>query len=71
MTFFPESWSLAVEPMSLPEALFSFGLQIGDAILLSALLYRFFEAPCTRVREKAGPAVARVFASEKRATSGQ
>jgi peptidoglycan/LPS O-acetylase OafA/YrhL len=49
-------------PMSLPKALFSFALQIGGAILLSALLYRFFEAPCTRLRERAGPAVARIFA---------
>jgi peptidoglycan/LPS O-acetylase OafA/YrhL len=50
-------------PMSLPKALLSFVLQIGGAILLSALLYRFFEAPCTRLREKAGPAVAKLFAS--------
>ena len=49
-------------PMSLPVALLSFALQIGGAILLSALLYRFFESPCTRLREKAGPAVARIFA---------
>ena len=49
-------------PMSLPKALLSFALQIGGAILLSALLYRFFEAPCTRLREKVGPAVAKVFA---------
>jgi len=49
-------------PMSLPKALLSFVLQIGGAILLSALLYRFFEAPCTRLRERAGPAVARIFA---------
>jgi peptidoglycan/LPS O-acetylase OafA/YrhL len=48
--------------MPLPKALLSFALQIGGAILLSALLYRFFEAPCTRLREKAGPAVARIFA---------
>jgi peptidoglycan/LPS O-acetylase OafA/YrhL len=50
-------------PMSLTAALFSFALQIGGAMLLSALLYRFFEAPCTRLREKAAPAVAKVFAS--------
>ena len=48
-------------PMSLAKALGSFVLQIGGAILLSALLYRFFEAPCTRVREKAAPAVAKLF----------
>ena len=52
-------------PMPLPKALFSFALQIGGAILLSALLYRFFEAPCTRLREKAGPAVARLFIARK------
>jgi peptidoglycan/LPS O-acetylase OafA/YrhL len=52
-------------PMSLPVALLSFALQIGGAILLSALLYRFFEAPCTGLREKAGPAVARIFSSQK------
>lgn len=49
-------------PMPLPKALLSFALQIGGAILLGALLYRFFEAPSTRLREKAGPAVARIFA---------
>jgi peptidoglycan/LPS O-acetylase OafA/YrhL len=48
-------------PLSLGEALGSFVLQIGGAILLSALLYRFFEAPCTRLREKAAPAVAKLF----------
>ena len=50
-------------PLSLPTALLSFALQIGGAILLSSLLYRFFEAPCTRLREKAAPAVAKFFAS--------
>jgi peptidoglycan/LPS O-acetylase OafA/YrhL len=48
-------------PISLAKALVSFSLQIGGAILLSAFLYRFFEAPCTRLREKAAPAVARLF----------
>jgi peptidoglycan/LPS O-acetylase OafA/YrhL len=48
-------------PMSLGKALFSFALQIGGAIFFSALLYRFFEAPCTRLREKAAPAVAKIF----------
>jgi len=52
-------------PMPLPKALFSFVLQIGGSILLSALLYRFFEAPWTRLREKAGPAVARIFAAPR------
>ncbi|MFN2624287.1 MAG: acyltransferase family protein, partial [Chthoniobacterales bacterium] len=50
-------------PMPLPTALVSFALQIGGAIVLSALLYRFFEAPCTRLREKAAPAVAKTFSS--------
>jgi peptidoglycan/LPS O-acetylase OafA/YrhL len=48
-------------PLSLGQALGSFVLQIGGAILLSALLYRFFEAPCTRLREKAAPVVAKLF----------
>lgn len=42
-------------------ALASFSLQVGGAILLSALLYRFFEAPCTRLRERAAPALAGLF----------
>ncbi|MEY2576328.1 MAG: hypothetical protein QOF80_1815, partial [Verrucomicrobiota bacterium] len=48
-------------PMPLAKALLSFALQIGGAILLSAFLYRFFEAPCTRLRERAAPVVARLF----------
>jgi peptidoglycan/LPS O-acetylase OafA/YrhL len=50
-------------PMPLPKALLSFVLQIGGAIVLSALLYRFFEAPCTRLRERAGPAVAKLISA--------
>ena len=50
-------------PMPVAKALASFTLQIAGAILLSALLYRFFEAPCTRLREKAAPAVAKTFSS--------
>jgi peptidoglycan/LPS O-acetylase OafA/YrhL len=46
---------------SVVRALSSFALQIGGAILLSALLYRFFESRCTRLREKAAPAVAGIF----------
>lgn len=53
---FPDSRSLL-------RALTSFTLQIGGAIMLSALLYRFFESPCTRLREKAAPAVAGIFPS--------
>ena len=43
---------------SLFQGLSAFTLQIGGAIALSALLYRFFEGPCTRLREKAAPIVA-------------
>jgi peptidoglycan/LPS O-acetylase OafA/YrhL len=46
---------------SIFQALSSFAVQIGGAILLSALLYRFFESPCTRLREKAAPVVAGLF----------
>ena len=49
------------QPMPLTKALTSFSFQIGGAIILSALLYRFFEAPCTRLREKAAPAATRFF----------
>jgi peptidoglycan/LPS O-acetylase OafA/YrhL len=55
-------------PLSLPKALLSFALQIGGAILLSAILYRFFEAPCTRLREKAAPVVARLFPNPRNGT---
>jgi peptidoglycan/LPS O-acetylase OafA/YrhL len=48
-------------PSSLGKALVSFALQIGGAIILSALLYRFFEAPCTRLRERAAPAIVTLF----------
>jgi peptidoglycan/LPS O-acetylase OafA/YrhL len=48
-------------PMPLPKALTSFAFQIGGAIILSALLYRFFEGPCTRLRERAAPAVAKLL----------
>ncbi len=48
-------------PLPLGKALFSFALQISGAIFLSAMIYRFFEAPCTRLREKAAPAVAKLF----------
>lgn len=48
-------------PSSLGKSLLSFALQIGGAMVLSAVLYRFFEAPCTRLRERAAPAVAARF----------
>lgn len=47
--------------LSLAPALGSFALQIAGAIVISALLYRFFESPFTRLREKAAPAVATLF----------
>jgi peptidoglycan/LPS O-acetylase OafA/YrhL len=50
---------------SLPQALCSFTLQVGGAILVSALLYRFFESRCTRLRERAAPAVARLFSAPR------
>lgn len=40
-------------------AISSFTVQLGATILLSALIYRCYEAPFTRLRERAGPAVAR------------
>jgi peptidoglycan/LPS O-acetylase OafA/YrhL len=46
---------------SLLRALSSFTVQLGGAIVLSALLYRYFESRCTRLREKAAPAVAGLF----------
>jgi peptidoglycan/LPS O-acetylase OafA/YrhL len=46
---------------SVLRALSSFTLQIGGAIALSALLYHFFESRCTRLREKAAPAIAGIF----------
>lgn len=49
---------------SLLGALSSFTLQIGGAIVLSALLYRFFESRCTRLREKAAPSVAGLFSRD-------
>jgi peptidoglycan/LPS O-acetylase OafA/YrhL len=49
---------------SVSRALSSFVLQTGGAIVLSALLYRFFESRCTRLREKAAPAVAGIFSRD-------
>ncbi len=46
---------------SLARAVLAFGAQLAVAILVSALLYRFFERPITRLRERAAPAVARLF----------
>jgi peptidoglycan/LPS O-acetylase OafA/YrhL len=46
---------------SLGHALILFVFEIGGAILLSALLFRFFERPCTALRERVAPAVAKIF----------
>jgi peptidoglycan/LPS O-acetylase OafA/YrhL len=54
----------ADQARALLPALLSFSLQVGGAIILSALLYRFFEAPCTRLRERAAPVVAKCFVSQ-------
>lgn len=43
---------------SLFHAVILFVVTIGGAILLSALLFRFFERPCTSLRESVAPAVA-------------
>lgn len=46
---------------SLVHALVMFICAIGSAILLSALLFRFFERPCTGLRERVAPVIAKVF----------
>ena len=46
---------------SLGHALVMFTFTIGSAILLSALFFRFFERPCTGLRERVAPAVAKIF----------
>jgi peptidoglycan/LPS O-acetylase OafA/YrhL len=33
-------------------ALFVFGMQLSAALIVSAAVYRFYEAPCTRLRER-------------------
>jgi peptidoglycan/LPS O-acetylase OafA/YrhL len=45
----------ALEPWRRPwgGAMLVFVGKIGVAVALSALLYRFYEAPCTRLRERA------------------
>lgn len=46
---------------SFAQAVASFATQVGGAILLSALVYRVYEAPITRLRDGAAPRVARWF----------
>lgn len=40
------------------QGVFAFILELSAVIVFSALLYRFFEKPCTQLREKAAPAFA-------------
>ncbi len=40
-----------------------FGLTVGGAILLSALLFRFYERPCTSLRDRFSPVAPRAFKS--------
>lgn len=42
-----------------PQAAVLFALFFVVAVTISALLYRFFESPCTRLRDRAAPALAR------------
>jgi peptidoglycan/LPS O-acetylase OafA/YrhL len=46
---------------SFAQAAASFGTQVGGTILISALVYRLYEAPITRLRDGAAPRVARWF----------
>jgi peptidoglycan/LPS O-acetylase OafA/YrhL len=46
---------------SLAHALILFAVAIGGTILLSALLFRFFERPWTGLRERVAPVVANAF----------
>ena len=57
-------WVFRDSAKSLLKALSSFTLQIGGAIVLSALLYRFFESRCTRLRERVAPSVAGLFSRD-------
>jgi len=54
---------------SFSHALILFVFEIGGAILLSALLFRFFEKPCTGLRERVAPAVAKIFTPEPTGSS--
>ncbi len=54
---------------SLSHALILFVCEIGSAILLSALLFRFFERPCTGLRERVAPAVAEIFTPSPESSS--
>ncbi|MEO8439436.1 MAG: acyltransferase [Spartobacteria bacterium] len=54
---------------SLPHALILFILTVGGSILLSALLFRFYERPCTGLRDRVAPAMAKAFTSPTRRAS--
>ena len=54
---------------SFSHALILFVFEIGGAILVSALLFRFFEKPCTGLRERVAPAVAKIFTPEPTGSS--
>jgi peptidoglycan/LPS O-acetylase OafA/YrhL len=56
-------YAAADQQPSLVRALLAFWAQVLAAVFVSALLYRFFERPITRLRERAAPAVARLFRS--------
>jgi len=53
--FFPEWKTSALQAAA------AFATQLGAAIFISAILYHFYEAPFTRLREKAAPLVAHFF----------
>ena len=54
---------------SFSHALILFVFEIGGAILVSALLFRFFEKPCTGLRERVAPTVAKIFTPEPTGSS--
>lgn len=47
------------------QAIATFSLQVGLTILISAVLFNVYEAPMTRLREKAAPAFARLLRGGK------
>lgn len=57
--------STATSRNSLLQSLGLFAAELIAAIAASALLYHFFEARCTRLREKAAPAVARRLSTSR------
>jgi peptidoglycan/LPS O-acetylase OafA/YrhL len=54
---------------SLGHALILFVFTIGGAILLSAFLFRFFERPCTGLRERVAPSVAKILKPSQEGSS--